>query len=106
MQTEDAGQLAEKIAQILLSKPQPTDFSSLKMSIEALKKRLDKLEADLVARPAFAFPHLPHPSQDRFNIPEAIADELFARLTDEKACTFEPNDKPCDHCAMCSSRGF
>ena len=24
----------------------------------------------------------------------------------EKVCTFEPHDKPCDHCSMCSSRGF
>ena len=24
----------------------------------------------------------------------------------EKTCTIEPGGKPCDHCAMCSSRGF
>jgi len=31
---------------------------------------------------------------------------IFAGVHKEKACTFEPNGKPCDHCAMCSSRGF
>jgi hypothetical protein len=24
----------------------------------------------------------------------------------EKKCSVEPAGKPCDHCAMCSSRGF
>lgn len=47
-----------------------------------------------------------HPSQERFNINEAIVDELVEFFQNEKACSFEPNGKPCDHCAMCSSRGF
>ena len=47
-----------------------------------------------------------HPSQERFNINEAIVDELVEFFEKEKACSFEPNGKPCDHCAMCSSRGF
>ena len=36
---------------------------------------------------------------------EAIVDSLFDHHSKEKACTFEPS-KPCDHCSMCSSRGF
>jgi hypothetical protein len=24
----------------------------------------------------------------------------------EKTCSVEPGSKPCDHCAMCSARGF
>jgi hypothetical protein len=24
----------------------------------------------------------------------------------EKTCSVEPGGKPCDHCAMCSARGF
>ena len=35
-----------------------------------------------------------------------IADALFDAKSKEKTCTFEPNDRPCDHCSMCSSRGF
>lgn len=47
-----------------------------------------------------------HPSQERFNdIGEAVSElvEFFER---EKTCTIEPGGKPCDHCGLCSSRGF
>ena len=47
-----------------------------------------------------------HPSQERFHdIGEAVSElvEFFER---EKTCTVEPGGKPCDHCGMCSSRGF
>jgi hypothetical protein len=47
-----------------------------------------------------------HPSQERFNINEAIVDELVEFFEQEKACSLEPSGKPCDHCSMCSSRGF
>jgi hypothetical protein len=47
-----------------------------------------------------------HPSQERFNVNEAIVDELVEFFEKEKACSFEPNGKPCDHCSMCSGRGF
>jgi len=45
-----------------------------------------------------------HPSQERFGVGEAIS-ELVDYFENEKACGLEP-DKPCDQCAMCSSRGF
>jgi hypothetical protein len=47
-----------------------------------------------------------HPSQERFaDIGEAVSElvEMFER---EKTCNVEPGGKPCDHCGMCSSRGF
>lgn len=47
-----------------------------------------------------------HPSQARFTLAEAVADAIIDAKTKEKACTFEPNGKPCDHCGMCSARGF
>jgi hypothetical protein len=47
-----------------------------------------------------------HISMEKFNVNEAIVDELVEFFEKEKACSFEPNGKPCDHCAMCSSRGF
>ena len=47
-----------------------------------------------------------HPSIDKFTIAEAIADRIFSGVESEKACAFEPNGKPCDHCSMCNSRGF
>lgn len=47
-----------------------------------------------------------HPSQERFGVEEAAVSELVDFFEKEKTCTLEPGGKPCDHCAMCSSRGF
>jgi hypothetical protein len=47
-----------------------------------------------------------HSSQERFGIEEATVTELVEFFENEKKCSVEPGDKPCDHCAMCSSRGF
>jgi hypothetical protein len=47
-----------------------------------------------------------HPSIDRFGVEEATVSELVDFFQNEKACSLEPGGKPCDHCAMCSSRGF
>ena len=47
-----------------------------------------------------------HPSQERFGVEEATVSELVDFFQNEKTCTVEPGGKPCDHCAMCSSRGF
>lgn len=71
-------------------------------------KRGEKLDDALAQNPQSEIrnPQLSHPSLEKFDVAEAIADEIFAGLQKEKACTFEPNGKPCDHCAMCSSRGF
>lgn len=47
-----------------------------------------------------------HPSQEKFGVEEATVTELVDFFEQEKQCTIEPGGKPCDHCAMCSSRGF
>jgi hypothetical protein len=47
-----------------------------------------------------------HPSQERFGVDEAAVSELVDFFEKEKTCSMEPGGKPCDHCAMCSSRGF
>jgi hypothetical protein len=47
-----------------------------------------------------------HPSQQRFGVEEATVSELVEFFESEKKCSVEPGGKPCDHCAMCSSRGF
>jgi hypothetical protein len=98
--------LAEKIARLLEAEPQSNDIASLFASIEKLNHRLDKVEASLNPQSPIPNPKSTHPSLDKLNVAEAIVDEIFAGLQKEKACTFEPNGKPCDHCAMCSSRGF
>ena len=52
-------------------------------------------------------PHsVDHPSQQRFGIEEATVAELVEFFENEKKCSMDPGGKPCDHCAMCSSRGF
>ena len=51
-------------------------------------------------------PATSHPSQEQFTgIGEAVSElvEFFER---EKTCSVEPGGKPCDHCGMCSARGF
>lgn len=103
----DVHGLAEKIARILESEPRAADLSSIQAGIEKINARLDRLESklrpDASANPSFL---APHPSRERFSVIEAMADEIINNMTKEKACTFEANGKPCDHCSMCSSRGF
>ncbi len=49
---------------------------------------------------------LSHPSQEKFGVEEAVVSELVDFFEKEKTCSVEPGGKPCDHCAMCSTRGF
>ncbi len=48
-------------------------------------------------------PATAHPSDERFGIGEAVS-EIVDYFEREKTCNMEPGNKPCDHCAMCSSR--
>ena len=51
-------------------------------------------------------PAISHPSQEQFtDLGEAVSElvEFFER---EKTCTVEPGGTPCDHCGLCSARGF
>ena len=47
-----------------------------------------------------------HPSQEKFGVEEATVSELVDFFEGTKTCELEPCGKPCDHCSMCSSRGF
>lgn len=78
------------------------ELAALFGAIEKINHRLDKLEG---AHTMSVEIKPPHPSLDKLNIAEAIADSIFGSEFKEKACQFEP-DKPCDHCSMCNSRGF
>jgi len=122
MPHQNSKDLAEKIARIIESEARPNSLSSILESINAIQKRLDKIETSLnpqssnsppvlggvaaASAEGVVYPQSVHPSLERFSIAEAIADEIFSGIQKEKACTFEPNGKPCDHCSMCSSRGF
>lgn len=76
------------------------DLAAIKASLDALSARLSLIES--VDQPTV---QTAHPSLDKLQIAEAIADSIFSHYKKEKACQFEP-DKPCDHCSMCNSRGF
>lgn len=107
MQNEDAQKLAEKIAALVSAESAKTNHYSLQKGIEAIERRLSSLESAISnSKSEISFPPSSHPSQDRFAVTEALVESLFDRNANEKACSFEPNGKPCDHCSMCSSRGF
>ena len=55
---------------------------------------------------AIAYAQSNHPSEQRFGVEEATVAELVEFFEKEKQCAMDPSGKPCDHCAMCSSRGF
>jgi len=107
MENRKAAELVEKIARLITSESNSSDHVSIQTSLDNINRRLEKLESTSeVSQTAIRTPQLTHPSLDRFAIAEAIVDSLFDRDSKEKACTFEPDGKPCDHCSMCSSRGF
>jgi hypothetical protein len=109
MSKENTQNLAEKIASLLQNESQSNEFQMLQTSIKQINQRLDGIENKLSAQTLNSEHrtlNLRHPSQRKYNVIEAIVDEVFENHTQEKTCTFEPNGKPCDHCSMCNSHGF
>ncbi|HEX7773276.1 MAG TPA: hypothetical protein VF435_12695, partial [Pyrinomonadaceae bacterium] len=103
--------MAERIARRVSggpATPSQTDISSelaaVRASLNDLQNRLVQIEAK-VSGPRVHSPWQ-HPSQERFGVEEATVSELVDFFQNEKTCSMEPGGKPCDHCAMCSSRGF
>ena len=107
MRRIESKEIADKVEQIVRSRSGDGELTQILTALEKINTRLDKLETAL-SDPKSEIPNLQlvHPSQERFEIAEAIADAIFDGVHKEKACAFEPNGKPCDHCSMCSSRGF
>jgi len=111
--SENTQKLAERIASILQENESETS-AFLRSSLEKINRRLDEVESKLKTQNSndnnlssfILHPSKMHPSQEKFDIAEIIADEVIENLQNEKACPYEPTGKPCDHCAMCSSRGF
>ena len=108
---DQARLMAERIARRVAgnsSAPQSTDIGSelaaMRASLDELQNRLIQIEAK-VSGPRVHSPWQ-HPSLDRFGVEEATVSELVDYFQNEKTCSVEPGGKPCDHCAMCSSRGF
>ena len=110
---DQARLMAERIARRVASGATPAATSSdVASELAAVRASLDELQNRLVqieAKVGSAAPrvHSPwHPSLDRFGVEEATVSELVDFFQNEKQCSMEPGGKPCDHCAMCSSRGF
>ncbi len=107
METQNINNLAEKIALLLQTEMQNAD-GSVKFSIETINRRLADLESKNPGNLESKIQNSKssHFSQQKFTNLEELADEIIADIETEKACPYEPTGKPCDHCAMCNSRGF
>jgi hypothetical protein len=97
------------------------ELAAMRASLSELQNKLVQIEAKVrsgnvgytasVAAPQMHSPWLAgvnasHASQERFGVEEATVAELVDYFQNERVCSMEPGEKPCDHCAMCSSRGF
>ena len=103
-------ELQKRLAQLeaKLNNPAATQYASLKASPFPAQP--------LAPTPAVPFTHSPwlagvnavpaHAAEERFAVEEATVNELVDFFQNEKMCSLDPSGKPCDHCAMCSSRGF
>jgi hypothetical protein len=122
MSSDQARQMAERIARRVAAGPAaPADAADISSELAALRASLNELQNRLIqieakVRPESTAPRVyspwlgglnaSHPSLERFGVEEATVSELVDFLQNEKTCTLEPGGKTCDHCAMCSSRGF
>jgi hypothetical protein len=126
--TEQARLMAERIARRVSSQPASSrpvssgdvaaELAAMRASLGELQTRLVQIESKVtggysadVATPTMHSPWLgglnaSHPSEERFGVEEATITEMVDYFQKEKTCSMEPGSKPCDHCAMCSSRGF
>ena len=125
MSADQAREVAERIARrVGAATPRPKDrdqsdlgseLAAMRATLDEMRERLVQIESKVgataaaaprVHSPWLAGVNADHPSTQRFGIEEATVSELVDFFQNEKACSLEPGGKPCDHCAMCSSRGF
>jgi len=122
MSADQAREIAERIARRVgaTSAAAPAKVTDIGSELTAMRATLDELQNRLIqieskigssATPRMQSPWLStantgHPSMEKFGVEEATVSELVDFFQSEKACSLEPGGKPCDHCAMCSSRGF
>lgn len=122
MSADQAREIAERIARRVgaasASKQSPdigSELAAMRATLNELQDRLIQIESKVgasssaaprVQSPWLGVVNAGHPSMERFGVDEATVSELVDFFQSEKACSLEPGGKPCDHCAMCSSRGF
>ena len=115
MSSDQAKLVAERVARRMSGSGGSTDvtteLAAIRGTLNEIQNRLTQIESKVqvevprVQSPWLAGVNASHPSQERFGIEEATVSELVD-FFQEKTCSVEPGGKPCDHCAMCSSRGF
>lgn len=119
---DQARVMAERIARRVAANPASSsgggdiasELAAMRATLNELQNRLIQIESKVSVGPAAPRTHSPwlagvnasHPSLERFGVEEATVSELVDFFQNEKNCSLEPGGKPCDHCAMCSSRGF
>lgn len=119
---DQARVMAERIARRVAANPASSsggddiasELAAMRASLNELQNRLIQIESKVSVGPAGPRTHSPwlagvnasHPSLERFGVEEATVSELVDFFQNEKNCSLEPGGKPCDHCAMCSTRGF
>jgi hypothetical protein len=117
MSSDQARLMAERIARrVGAASVQPintdigSELAAMRATLNEVQNRLIQIESKVssprVHSPWLAGVNASHPSQERFGVEEATVSELVDFFQNEKTCTLEPGGKPCDHCSMCSSRGF
>ena len=114
MSADQAREIAERVARRVggaAATAQATDIgaelAAMRATLNELQNRLIQIESKVGSVPRVQSPWLAsHPSLEKFGVEEATVSELVDFFQNEKACSLEPGGKPCDHCAMCSSRGF
>jgi len=87
---------------------QPHRFVDMHDNTRSLQSEAKQTDATAIRSPWLSGTYVPatsHPSGERFGISEAVS-EMVDYFEKEKTCNVEPGGKPCDHCGMCSSRGF
>jgi hypothetical protein len=114
---DNARELAQRIAARLNTGDAgaPSDLGGLRATLSEISRRLDRIEARISPGSANATtgayspwtpPDALHASQEKFDVEEATVAEMVDYFESTKKCDLEPGGQPCDHCSMCSSRGF
>ena len=125
MSSDQAREIAERVARRVGTRAPETkgpveinlnsELAAVRATLNELQNRLIQIESKVgsggpvaprVQSPWLGSVNTSHPSLERFGVEEATVSELVDFFQNEKACSLEPGGKPCDHCAMCSSRGF
>src|SRR5678815_2468390 len=114
MSSEQARSMAERIARRIsanalsdepVSKPGTevsSELAAIRENLSQLQNRLIQIESKIGGSSSDS--HSDQVANSRIHSPWLAG--VNASHPSQERCGVEPGGKPCDHCAMCSSRGF